>query len=85
MLLRMLNNDGQSASKASIPVAMALLAVGLVLLGVALGWRVILPGYQAGSTSHFLRGFLIGLAIALEIWAFVIAFTAARRRKTGAS
>jgi len=71
MLLKVLQNSPQK----TVPVAMALVAVGLMLVVVSASW----PHLAGLGANDFARGFLIGLGIMLEIGGVVLA-SAARRR-----
>jgi hypothetical protein len=79
--------NGQRSAKARIPVAMALLTVGLMLLGVSVAWSSFsYPLEHLGREwNDFARGFLVGLAIAMEIGALVIALSAVAAAKRDAS
>jgi len=87
MLLRTLSSDQSSSIKTLVPIAMALLATGSLLLGLSVGWHVILKSSAGAWTeSDFLRGLCFGLAIGLEICGVVIATRAVRwsKRASGA-
>lgn len=65
-----------------IPVAMVFLTIGLMLLGVGVGWEHLpLTTHLSRETNDFLRGALFGLSIALETGALVIALSAAAAKK----
>jgi hypothetical protein len=76
-------NNGQCFGKARIPVAMALLSVGLIFMGVSIGWSSFsYPLEHLGREwSDFARGFLVGLGIVMEIGALVIALSAVAAAK----
>ncbi len=83
MILRMLSNDQQPSSKSLVAAAMALVATGLLLLTVAVGWQVIFKSAPGSWTrSDFIRGFVFGTAIGLEICGVVLATRAARWSKS---
>jgi hypothetical protein len=69
----------------SVPVAMALLVTGLMLLTLGIAWpRFGFPAVYLGTEwSDFLRGVLYGLSIVLEISAVILAVSAvpAKARK----
>ena len=66
MLLRYLHKD-----KLTVPVAMAFLTIGLMLIAVSLGVpRIAILHARFGKNElDFIRGLLIGIAIAFEITA----------------
>jgi hypothetical protein len=66
-----------------IPVAMALVVTGLMLVVVSTVWyRLPLPVAHMGTDwNDFFRGLLIGIAIALEIGGVVIASAAAAAKR----
>jgi hypothetical protein len=75
MLLRKLQNQ----PKLAIPVAMALVVVGLSILAIALVWPVFFPSLPHSNWNDFTRGFLFGLAIMLELGGVFIATAATRK------
>lgn len=84
MLLRYLHRD-----KLAVPAAMSFVVIGLLMVVVALAAPHLFAAQASKNTFDFARGFLIGLAIALEIVgisALVPALAAARdkQRRPGA-
>ncbi len=75
MILRNLKN----APEKMIPVAMALIVVGLSILAIGITWpRFSPPTLHAGTDRNdFARGFLFGLAITLETVGVALAAMAA--------
>ncbi len=75
MILDKLKNSPEKM----IPVAMAFIVVGLSILMIGLAWPTFFPPvvHSGTSWSDFCRGFLFGLAIAMEITGVVLATTAA--------
>jgi hypothetical protein len=82
MILRRL----QISPEKMIPVAMALIAVGLSLLTIGIAWpRFSLSLTHAGTDwNDFIRGFIFGIAIVLEIAGVAIAAKAAAAKKRNA-
>jgi len=66
-----------------IPVAMSLIVVGLSILAIGIAWPRFSPSIPHIGTdwNDFARGFLYGLAIALETAGVVLAATAAAASK----
>jgi len=75
MILRNLKNSPEKM----IPVAMSLIVVGLSILAIGITWPRFAPPLPHAGTdwNDFARGFLYGLAIALETAGVVLAATAA--------
>ena len=87
MLLRdPLLKYGQRSAVAKIPVAMALLAGGLMLMGVSIAWwkSAFSLGHLGPGGNDFARGFLVGLAIVMEVAALVVALSAVAAQKKAA-
>jgi hypothetical protein len=78
MILRNL----QKSPERMIPVAMALIVVGLSILMIGIAWPRLSPPVPHIGTdwNDFAHGFLIGLAIAMEIGGVVIAASAAAKK-----
>lgn len=84
MLLRYLHRD-----KLAVPAAMSFVVIGLLIIVVALAAPHLFAAWVSKDNLDFVRGFLIGLAIVLEIvglFALVPALAAARdkQRRPGA-
>jgi hypothetical protein len=79
MILRNLQNSPEK----SIPVAMTLIVVGLSILMIGIAWPRFSPPVPHMGTdwNDFAHGFLIGLAIALEIGGVVLAISAAAKKR----
>lgn len=80
-------NKLRNSPEKLIPIAMALIVVGLSSLVIAIVWpRVVPPIPHIGANwNDFVCGFMYGLAIALEIGGLVLATLAAnstRNRKS---
>jgi len=78
--------DKLSSSPAKVvPVAMALLSTGLMLLVIGIVWPQLgfLSAHVGPDASDFLRGLLYGIAITFEITSVVILikFAAAKPKK----
>lgn len=76
MILRKLKN----CPERMVPVAMAMVVVGLSILGIAIAWPHFspsLPSHSGTDWNDFARGFLYGLAITLETAGVVFAAGAA--------
>jgi hypothetical protein len=73
----------QKTPEKMIPVAMALVVTGLMLIVVCTAWsRLPLSFAHMGADwSDFFRGMLTGIAIALEIGGVVIASAAAAAKR----
>lgn len=70
----------QKSPRVMVPIAMMLIAVGMTILviGVVVLPRLSHPAPHAGTDwNEFLRGFMLGFAIALEAVGLVIAAKAA--------
>jgi hypothetical protein len=69
----------KNSPEKTIPVAMALIVVGLSILAIGIAWPHFSPSVPHLGTdwNDFARGFLFGLAIAMEVSGVVIAATAA--------
>jgi hypothetical protein len=80
MILRHLLKRNEQDAAAKVPVAMMFVTIGLMLIVVGVAWPgASSPAAHTGPLSHdFLRGFLIGIAIVLEIVGVGIAASAAR-------
>ena len=74
----------QSSPQKTVPLAMALLTTGLMLLTFGIAWpRLSYPAAHLGHEwNDFLRGFLFGISIVLETWAEVILVVAGRTRES---
>lgn len=83
MILDQLKNSPEKM----IPVAMALIVVGLSILMIGLAWPTFFPPVVHAGTnwSDFCRGFLFGLSIAMEITGVAITASAAAAKKRKAS
>ncbi len=79
MILRKL----QSNPAAMIPVAMALIVVGLSLLTIGIAWPRFSPPLPHAGTdwNDFFRGAIFGIAIVLEAVGVVLAAKAAVAKK----
>ena len=82
MILRNLRNCPEKM----VPVAMAMIVVGLSILIIAIAWPRFVPALPHAGTdwSDFIRGFLFGLAITLEAAGVVLvsgAAAAIKKRK----
>jgi TRAP-type C4-dicarboxylate transport system permease small subunit len=76
MLLRNL----QRQPKRAIPIAITLIVTGLSILLIYFAWPTFSPSLPHIGTNwnDFFHGFLLGLAIALEVGGAVIAISATR-------
>ncbi len=72
----------QETPRKTIPVAMALIVVGLSCLLFGLAWPTFSRAFTHLGTesSDFIHGLFFGIAIALEIGGVVLAATAAARK-----
>lgn len=79
MLLRKLQN----APEKMIPIAMALIAVGLSLTTIGITWPRLSPSLPHSGTNwnDFFRGVVLGFAIVLEVAGVAIAASAAAAKK----
>jgi len=83
MILRNLQNSPERM----IPVAMTMVVVGLSILVIGIAWPHFSPslphtGPQTNiDWNDFARGFLFGIAIALEAAGVVLAATAAAKKR----
>jgi hypothetical protein len=83
MILRNLKNSPEKM----IPVAMAFIAVGMSILAIGLAWPRFSPSIPHLGTdwNDFFRGFMFGLAIALNtaglVFAVFAATASAKKRK----
>jgi hypothetical protein len=79
MILRSL----QKSPEKMVPVAMALIVVGLSILLIGIAWPRLSPSVPHIGTdwNDFAHGFLIGLAIAIEACGVVIAASAAAKKR----
>jgi hypothetical protein len=74
MILRKLQNSPEKLA----PVAMLLLTAGLLILATGISWPIFSFQTRLGTNlDDFLHGFTIGIAIALEIGAVVLAIAMA--------
>src|ERR1039458_3763792 len=82
MILRRLENSPEK----TIPVAMALIVVGLSLLTIGITWLRVSPSIPHLGTdwNDFFRGMIFGIAIVLEIAGVVLATKAAAAKKRSA-
>ena len=73
----------QNAPEKSIPLAMTLIVVGLSILMIGIAWPRFSPSAPHIGTdwNDFAHGFLIGLAIAMEIGGVIIAASAAAKKR----
>ena len=73
----------QNAPEKSIPLAMTLIVVGLSILMIGGAWPRFSPSVPHIGTdwNDFAHGFLIGLAIAMEIGGVIIASSAAAKKR----
>jgi len=73
----------QNAPEKSIPLAMTLIVVGLSILMFGIAWPRFSPSVPHIGTdwNDFAHGFLIGLAIAMEIGGVIIASSAAAKKR----
>ncbi len=69
----------QNSPEKLIPVAMAFIAVGMSILVIGIAWPHLSPPvpHNGIDWNDFTRGFMYGLAIAMEVAGVVIAITAA--------
>ena len=79
MILSKLENSPEK----KIPVAMALILVGLSMTAIAVSWSRIAPSVPHVGTdwNDFFRGAIFGFAIVLEIAGVAIAASAAAAKK----
>jgi hypothetical protein len=79
MILRNLQNSPEKM----IPVAMSMIVVGLSILIIGITWPHFSPPVPHAGTdwNDFARGFLYGLAIALETAGVALAAKAAAAKK----
>jgi hypothetical protein len=79
MILRVFNDD----PKRMIPVAMALVVMGLSMVTIGINWpQSSLPPVHAGTDwNDFFRGAMFGIAIALEICGVALAAKAAALKR----
>lgn len=79
MLLRKLQNSPEKM----VPVAMALIAVGLSLTTISITWHPSSPPLPHTGTdwSQFARGLIMGIAIVLEVAGLAIAAQAVAIKK----
>jgi MFS superfamily sulfate permease-like transporter len=82
MILRKL----QISPEKMIPIAMALIVVGLSMTVIGTGWSRISPSAPHADTdwNDFIRGFIFGIAIVLEIAGVAIATRAAAAKRRNA-
>ena len=81
MILRNLQNSPEKM----IPVAMTMVVVGLSILTIGIAWPHFSPSlpHEGTDWNDFARGFMFGIAIALEAGGVVLAArAAAKKRKT---
>jgi hypothetical protein len=80
MILRKLQTPPQKI----VPLAMMLVIVGLAMPAVGGVWlRLASPAPHFGvASTDFLRGFFIGIGIALEVFGVVLLAAATRARKS---
>jgi len=73
----------QNAPEKSISLAMTLIVVGLSILMIGIAWPRFSPSVPHIGTdwNDFAHGFLIGLAIAMEIGGVIIAASAAAKKR----
>jgi hypothetical protein len=83
MIFRHLLKPNEQCARAKVPVAMMFVTIGLMLMVVGVVWSgASSPSVHTALLSHdFLRGFLIGVAIVLEIVGVVIAASATRETR----
>ena len=79
MILRNL----QDSPEKMIPVATAMVVVGLSILTIGITWPHFSPSLPHAGTdwNDFARGFIFGIAIALEAGGVVIAARAAAKKR----
>jgi MFS superfamily sulfate permease-like transporter len=79
MILRKLENSPEKM----IPVAMALIVVGLSMTVIGIAWSRIVPALPHPGTdwNDFFRGVIFGIAIVLETAGVVLATKAAAAKK----
>jgi hypothetical protein len=79
MILRNLKNSPEKM----IPVAMALIVVGLSITMIGVAWPRFAPSVPHLGTdwNDFFRGFMFGIGIVLEIAGVAIAASAAAAKK----
>jgi len=82
MILRKLENSPEK----KIPVAMALIVVGLSMTVIGISWFRFAPSMPHSGTdwNDFFRGVIFGVAIVLEIAGVAIAASAAAAKKRAA-
>jgi hypothetical protein len=79
----MILNKLQKTPEKMVPVAMALVVIGLSLLTIGIAWpRISTPPPHAGTDwNDFFRGAIFGIAIVLEVVGVVLATKAAALKK----
>ena len=79
----MILNKLENAPEKKIPVAMALIVVGLSMSAIGINWSRFAPSVPHVGTdwSDFFRGAIFGFAIVLEIAGVAIAASAAAAKK----
>ncbi|MEI9970312.1 MAG: hypothetical protein WDM87_17475 [Terracidiphilus sp.] len=73
----------ESSPEKKIPVAMALIAVGLSMTAIGISWSRFAPSvpHSGSDWNDFFRGAIFGVAIVLEIAGVAIAASAAAVKK----
>ncbi len=73
----------ENAPEKRIPVAMALIAVGLSMTAIGINWARIVPSapHMGTDWNDFFRGAIFGVAIVLEIAGVAIAASVAAAKK----
>jgi hypothetical protein len=79
----MILNKFENSPEKKIPVAMALIVVGLSLTAISTSWSHFAPSVPHPGTdwNGFFRGAILGFAIVLEIAGVAIAASAAAAKK----
>jgi hypothetical protein len=79
------SQNAKSATAARVPIAMALISLGMMFLVIGIAWpRLVSPApVPLGATDwhDFLRGLCYGLGISFDIGGLVLAITAVAARE----
>jgi hypothetical protein len=73
----------QDSPEKIIPLAMTMVVVGLSILAIGIAWPRFAPSipHEGIDWNDFARGFIFGIAIALEAGGVVLAATAAAKMR----
>ncbi len=76
--------DSCLPSKKSLPAALFVLVLGLLLLSCAIGWQHAIGPllHLSAAMDDFLHGFCLGLALTLEATAVVLLIALTRAQRT---